>query len=142
MHGLQGAALSERQGSVAADIAASQRAAEAAPSAPPKRKFVPRERAVPSSSVGRVLGFAQLGTSLLYGTVREGVSRALGGRRSEDRCGAGGALPRLVCPKVEPHDNERGLEHLSPPVACCFASVEHCLYIFSLWPQPLLCLHV
>lgn len=39
---------------------------------------------MPSSSVGRVLGFAQLGTSLLYGAAREGVSRALGGRRSED----------------------------------------------------------
>ncbi|PSC71114.1 aarF domain-containing kinase 4 [Micractinium conductrix] len=47
----------------------------------PKRKFTPRERAVPSSSVGRVLGFAQLGGSLLYGTVRESVSRAFGGSK-------------------------------------------------------------
>jgi hypothetical protein len=53
---------------------------------PRRSRFVPRERAVPSSSLGRVVGFAQLGTSLLYGTVREGVSRALGGgSRQADR---------------------------------------------------------
>ncbi len=60
--------------------------AQAQPAAPPKRKFVPRERAVPSSSLGRVLGFASLGSSLLYGTVRESVSRTFGGsKHSEDR---------------------------------------------------------
>ncbi|KAL4452036.1 hypothetical protein ABPG75_007698 [Micractinium tetrahymenae] len=80
---LQAAAPEATAAAAAAAGAAGGRPAEAA-AAPAKRKFVPRERAVPSSSVGRVLGFAQLGTSLLYGTVREGVSRALGGKRAED----------------------------------------------------------
>lgn len=40
---------------------------------------------MPSSSLGRVLGFAQLGSSLLYGTVRESVSRTFGGsKQGED----------------------------------------------------------
>lgn len=41
---------------------------------------------MPSSSFGRVMGFAQLGSSLLYGTMRESVSRALGGSAQADRC--------------------------------------------------------
>lgn len=106
LHGLQGTAVVERQAGAAASMAASQedtaaaaaaaaggQARAAAATAPPQRRFVQRERAVPSTAVGRVLGFAQLGTSLLYGTMREGVSRALGGRRAEDRCAAGRRQP-------------------------------------------------
>ena len=61
---------------------------------------------MPSSSLGRVLGFAQLGSSLLYGTVRESVSRTFGGsKQDEDRCGLGrhvdsaaaGSLCRTLC---------------------------------------------
>lgn len=106
VHRQRGTTQPERQDRAPEEIAASQEGtaaagpaaaasaaggqAAAAAAAAPRRQFVPRERAVPSSSVGRVLGFAQLGTSLLYGAAREGVSRALGGRRSEDRCGEAG----------------------------------------------------
>jgi hypothetical protein len=41
----------------------------------PKRKF--RERAVPSSHVGRALGFAGLGASLAWGAASEAVGRAI-----------------------------------------------------------------
>ena len=41
-----------------------------------KRKFVPRERAVPSNSVSRALGFAGLGASLLLGTAKDSIGRA------------------------------------------------------------------
>ena len=105
VHGLQGVTLFEREEEAAA--APSSRAgvapapAAAAPddqqgAAAPKRKFVPRERAVPSSSLGRVLGFGQLGASLLYGTMRESVSRALGASKPAAGCVARrGAVPWL-----------------------------------------------
>lgn len=105
MHGLQGVTLfeeeeeevappSSRQVEAAAAAsspgpatAAAAAAAQAQAPEPPRRKFVPRERAVPSSSVGRALGFAQLGGSLLYGTMRESVSRAFGGsKQAADGC--------------------------------------------------------
>lgn len=41
-----------------------------------KRKFVPRERAVPSNSFSRALGFAGLGASLILGTAKDSVTRA------------------------------------------------------------------
>lgn len=34
-----------------------------------------RERRVPSSPIGRVMGFAQLGASLVYGTMSDSVSQ-------------------------------------------------------------------
>ena len=34
-----------------------------------------RERRVPSSPIGRVFGFAQLGASLVYGTMSDSVSQ-------------------------------------------------------------------
>ena len=37
-----------------------------------KRKL--KERRVPSSAIGRVAGFAQLGASLVYGTMADSVS--------------------------------------------------------------------
>ena len=80
-----------------AAAAAAAAAGEAGEAAPPKRKFVPRERAVPSSSVGRVLGFAQLGGSLLWGTARESVSRALGGGGGGDKQAADRCVPGLGC---------------------------------------------
>ena len=92
VHGLQGATRLERYSSVSQQAAAAglpgtagagEEVAALPAAAPPK--FVPRERAVPSSSLGRVMGFAQLGSSLLYGTVRESVSRAFGGGKQGDR---------------------------------------------------------
>jgi hypothetical protein len=92
VHSLQGITLIDRSNE-AASASSSSQARAAGPSMatstsqaealPPRRKFVPRERAVPSSSVGRVMGFAQLGTSLLYGTMRESVSRAFGGGKQQ-----------------------------------------------------------
>ena len=38
-----------------------------------------RERRVPSSPFGRVMGFAQLGASLVYGTMSDSVSQYFGG---------------------------------------------------------------
>ena len=135
VHGLQGVTLFEQEAQPAAAAVAAQTqaaaagAAPAAPAAPaaaaagqapaqaaaapPKRKFTPRERAVPSSSLGRVLGFAQLGSSLLYGTVRESVSRTFGGsKQGEDRCGLGGhafsmggSLCRTLCAHRLYHPN-------------------------------------
>jgi aarF domain-containing kinase len=43
-------------------------------------KFAPRERAVPSSSIGRAASFAGLGASLLLGTAKESAARAWRGR--------------------------------------------------------------
>ena len=37
-----------------------------------------RERRVPSSPLGRVMGFAQLGASLVYGTMSDSVSQYFG----------------------------------------------------------------
>ena len=92
VHSLQGVTLIDRSNE-AASASSSSQAGAAGPSTaaatsqaealPPRRKFAPRERAVPSSSVGRVMGFAQLGTSLLYGTMRESVSRAFGGGKQQ-----------------------------------------------------------
>ncbi|KAI3437965.1 hypothetical protein D9Q98_000409 [Chlorella vulgaris] len=83
-----GAASTAAAASAAAAAAAAARSAAAAAQAADEgiagHKFVPRERAVPSSSFGRVMGFAQLGSSLLYGTMRESVSRALGGSAQAD----------------------------------------------------------
>ena len=41
-----------------------------------------RERRVPSSPVGRAAGFAGLGASLLYGSMRDSVSCCAGGHTS------------------------------------------------------------
>ncbi|GAB4819196.1 hypothetical protein N2152v2_006242 [Parachlorella kessleri] len=84
VHGLQGVTLIQpeqqpqlgQQPSQQATARPEVPAATAAVAAPPPRKFKPRERSVPSSSLGRVAGFAGLGASLLYGTMRESVSRA------------------------------------------------------------------
>ena len=43
-----------------------------------------RERRVPSSPVGRVMGFAQLGASLVYGTVSDQVSQYFRGTPAAD----------------------------------------------------------
>ncbi len=49
-----------------------------------KRKFVPRERAVPSNSFSRAMGFAGLGASLLLGTAKDSVARAWRGDGGAD----------------------------------------------------------
>lgn len=79
VHGLQGVTFIEPEAPPAAPVAAAVAAAAAGPPQPPPRKFKPRERSVPSSALGRVAGFAGLGASLLYGTMRESVSRAFRG---------------------------------------------------------------
>ena len=43
-----------------------------------------RERRVPSSPFGRVMGFAQLGASLVYGTMSDSVSQYFGGPKPAD----------------------------------------------------------
>jgi aarF domain-containing kinase len=61
-------------------------ASTSAPAEPEKKslrqrlKFAPRERAVPSSSIGRAASFAGLGASLLLGTAKESAARAWRGR--------------------------------------------------------------
>lgn len=42
-----------------------------------------RERRVPSSPLGRVMGFAQLGASLVYGTMSDSVSNYFAPRSAE-----------------------------------------------------------
>ena len=42
-----------------------------------------RERRVPSSPIGRAMGFAQLGASLVYGTVSDSVSQYFRGSPPE-----------------------------------------------------------
>ena len=46
------------------------------PTTPSRRKFVVRERAVPSNSFTRAFGFAGLGASLLFGSAKDSISRA------------------------------------------------------------------
>ena len=53
-----------------------------------------RERRVPSSPLGRVMGFAQLGASLVYGTMSDSVQQYFAPKPSEgdsqkpsNRCG-------------------------------------------------------
>lgn len=48
-----------------------------------KRKF--RERAVPSSRIGRAMGFAELGAGLVWGATTDAVTRALGPPSEEPR---------------------------------------------------------
>lgn len=48
-----------------------------------KRKF--RERAVPSSRIGRAMGFAGLGAGLVWGATTDAVTRALGPASDEPR---------------------------------------------------------
>lgn len=91
VHSMQGVTLFTREVEPAATVAPGTATAAASPGAqaaataataapePAKKKFVPRERAVPSTSIGRAVGFAGLGASLLWGTVSESVSRRLGG---------------------------------------------------------------
>lgn len=80
VHGLQGVTLLEEDPLLKSPPAAS--AAPSQPPQPPVRRFVPRERSVPSSALGRVAGFAGLGASLLYGTMQESVSRVFRGSPS------------------------------------------------------------
>ena len=42
-----------------------------------------RERRVPSSPFGRVMGFAQLGASLVYGTMSDSVSQYFSPKSAE-----------------------------------------------------------
>lgn len=96
IHGLQGVTVFKEETSDSITSAPSPplpppSAAEARPqSAQPakdqgqKRKFVPRERAVPSNSVSRALGFAGLGASLLLGTAKDSVSRAWRGKEEKE----------------------------------------------------------
>lgn len=42
-----------------------------------------RERRVPSSPIGRAMGFAQLGASLVYGTMSDSVSQYFRGTPPE-----------------------------------------------------------
>lgn len=100
MHGLQGVTFLDREpgGTPEADASSSssglggsgtqqQQAAGPAP-----RKFAPRERAVPSSALGRVAGFAGLGASLLMGAARESVSRAWAGNGAAATAAPGGVM--------------------------------------------------
>lgn len=89
MHGLQGVTLLQED-ETSATSAASSTAAAAVPPPPPSAahapgssNFRPRERAVPATPLGRAVGFAGLGASLLWGTVRESVSRTFKGAGAE-----------------------------------------------------------
>ena len=62
-----------------------QPVSHATPDQGQKRKFVPRERAVPSNPVTRALGFAGLGASLLFGTAKDSVSRAWNGKQETEK---------------------------------------------------------
>ena len=102
MHGLQGVTFLDREpgGTPEADASCSssgggggsgtQQPQQAAGPAP--RKFAPRERAVPSSALGRVAGFAGLGASLLMGAARESVSRAWAGNGAAATAAPGGVM--------------------------------------------------
>jgi len=54
-----------------------------------KKQFTPRERAVPSSSIGRAFGFASLGATILLGTAKDTISRAWRGQRADDETEGG-----------------------------------------------------
>jgi len=83
IHSLQGVHIFKEDSS---STTASSNPTIAAISSPPeepvpqtqgqKRKFAPRERAVPSNSFSRALGFAGLGASLILGSAKDSVTRA------------------------------------------------------------------
>ncbi|KAL6779673.1 COQ8 [Auxenochlorella protothecoides x Auxenochlorella symbiontica] len=60
------------------------------------RVFAPRERAVPSSALGRAAGFAGLGVSLAYGAAVDTVSGALWGRPAATPGAADAGAARLA----------------------------------------------
>eukprot|EP00884_Botryococcus_braunii_P002081 jgi/Botrbrau1/11874/Bobra.126_2s0009.1 len=68
-----------RQGTAEPGPAVPRAPSGAQPQPAARRK--PRERSVPASPMGRVLGFAQLGASLVYGSVADSVSGFLQGRQ-------------------------------------------------------------
>ncbi|KAG7673327.1 hypothetical protein Ndes2526B_g03232 [Nannochloris sp. 'desiccata'] len=81
IHGLQGVTVFREESS--SQVASSSPNAISSPTADStpqsqgqKRKFAPRERAVPSNSFSRALGFAGLGASLIFGTAKDSVTRA------------------------------------------------------------------
>jgi hypothetical protein len=61
-----------------------------------KRKL--RERRVPSSPMGRVMGFAQLGASLVYGTVSDQVSQYFRGGPPQDALAPDGRPAKRSAP--------------------------------------------
>lgn len=90
VHGMQGVTI--LQGEDAQPQPEASTSAAAAP-ASPARIFKPRERAVPSTSLGRAVGFAGLGASLLWGTVQESVSRTFRGAGGTGQGGSGAPHP-------------------------------------------------
>ncbi len=78
IHSLQGVSVFKEETSTAAPstTTSSSSSTSTPPSQGQKRKFIPRERAVPSNSFSRAMGFAGLGASLLLGTAKDSVARA------------------------------------------------------------------
>lgn len=77
---------SKPQAAAVDEAAPTDSTADAAPPiSVPKRKF--REREVPSSRLGRAVGFAGLGAGLVWGAATDAVSRALGPASTHDGSG-------------------------------------------------------
>jgi len=79
VHSLQGVTLVKEQAAAAGEVDPRTH----------RRKFAPRERAVPSNSLSRAFGFASLGASILLGTAKDSIANAWrGGKKSEQGAGA------------------------------------------------------